>query len=109
MELSSLAITQRFSKRIIHIRSMIYNLQVANTIITYNVIDMIKKSENNSKYRVYAIVAPSISSQFTYAKLGQVITGLKKLGFFTVVEAALGADMVAMSEAKELSEKEKKL
>ncbi len=71
-----------------------------------NVIDIIKKSQNNERYKVYAIVAPSISSQFTYAKLGQVITGLKKLGFFTVVEAALGADMVAMSEAKELSEKE---
>lgn len=71
-----------------------------------NVIDILKKSQNNEKYKVYAIVAPSISSQFTYAKLGQVITGLKKLGFFTVVEAALGADMVAMSEAKELSEKE---
>lgn len=69
-------------------------------------IDIIKKSQNNEKYKVYAIVAPSISSQFTYAKLGQVITGLKELGFFTVVEAALGADMVAMSEAKELSEKE---
>ena len=70
-----------------------------------NVIDLIKKSESNKKYKVYAMVAPSISSQFTYAKLGQVITGLKELGFFTVVEAALGADMVAQAESKELSEK----
>ena len=70
-----------------------------------NVIDFIKKSENNNKYKVYAMVAPSISSQFTYAKLGQVITGLKDLGFFTVIEAALGADMVAVDEAKELVEK----
>ena len=70
-----------------------------------NVIDIIKKSEENKKYKVYAVVAPSISSQFTYAKLGQVISGLKELGFFTVVEAALGADMVAMSESKELAEK----
>ena len=69
-----------------------------------NVIDIIKKSEENKKYKVYAVVAPSISSQFTYAKLGQVISGLKELGFFTVVEAALGADMVAMSESKELAE-----
>ena len=71
-----------------------------------NVIDIIKKSENNKNYKVYAIVAPSISSQFTYAKLGQVITGLKNLGFHTVIEAALGADMVALAEAKELTEKE---
>ena len=70
-----------------------------------DVIDIIKSSQNNEAYKVYALVAPSISSQFTYAKLGQVITGLKELGFHTVVEAALGADMVAMEEAKELSEK----
>ena len=73
-----------------------------------NAIDILKKSEKNTKgdsYRVYAVVAPSISSQFSYAKLGQVVTGLKKLGFHDVIEAALGADMVAMAEAKELSEK----
>ena len=70
-----------------------------------NVIDIIKKSDNNEKYKVYAMVAPSISSQFTYAKLGQVISGLKELGFFTVVEAALGADMVAQAESRELAEK----
>ncbi len=70
-----------------------------------DVVDLIKKSDNNKKYKVYAMVAPSISSQFTYAKLGQVIKGLKELGFFTVVEAALGADMVAQSESRELSEK----
>ncbi len=70
-----------------------------------NVIDLIKKSEQNEKYKVYALVAPSISSQFTYAKLGQVIAGLKTLGFFTVIEAALGADMVAYAESKELVEK----
>lgn len=70
-----------------------------------NVIDLIKKSENEKSYKIYAIVAPSISSQFTYAKLGQVISGLKKLGFHTVVEAALGADMVALKESKELAEK----
>lgn len=70
-----------------------------------NVIDLLKKSENGTNYKVFAVVAPSISSQFTYAKLGQVITGLKVLGFHTVVEAALGADMVAHAESKELAEK----
>ena len=70
-----------------------------------NVIDILKKSKNNENYKVYAVVAPSISSQFTYAKLGQVITGIKRLGFFTVVEAALGADMVADAESEELVEK----
>ncbi len=71
-----------------------------------NVVDLLKKNhDDNGKYKVYAVVAPSISSQFTYAKLGQVITGLKELGFHTVVEAALGADMVAQAESKELAEK----
>lgn len=70
-----------------------------------DVIDIIKKSRKNKKYKVFAVVAPSISSQFTYAKLGQVISGLKELGFHTVIEAALGADMVAQAESKELTEK----
>lgn len=70
-----------------------------------DVINMIKESENNTKYKVFAVVAPAISSQFKYAKLGQVIRGLKELGFYTVIEAALGADMVACAESKELAEK----
>lgn len=70
-----------------------------------DVIDILKKSQGNQKYKVYAVVAPSISSQFTYAKLGQVIKGIEELGFYHVVEAALGADMVAYAEAAELAEK----
>lgn len=70
-----------------------------------NVIDLLKKSNQGKNYKLYALVAPSISSQFTYAKLGQVVTGLKVLGFHTVVEAALGADMVAQAESRELAEK----
>ena len=70
-----------------------------------DVIRLLKESRGNSAYRVYAVVAPSISSQFTYARLGQVISGIKSLGFFTVVEAALGADMVAWAEARELVDK----
>ncbi len=70
-----------------------------------HVIDLLKKSQGGENYKMYAVVAPSISSQFVYAKLGQVISGIKQLGFHTVVEAALGADMVAASESKELVEK----
>ena len=69
------------------------------------VIDILKNSHEGKDYKVYAIVAPSISSQFTYAKLGQVITGLRELGFHTVIEAAVGADMVAQAESRELAEK----
>ncbi len=66
-----------------------------------NVIDMLK----DKSQKVCAVVAPAISSQFTYAKLGQVVSGLKSLGFSMVMEAALGADMVAQAEARELAEK----
>ena len=68
-------------------------------------IDILKDSDFSKKYPVYAIVAPSISSQYKGVQLGQVVTALKNLGFQDVVEAALGADMVAYSEAKELEEK----
>ncbi|MBE6555118.1 MAG: 4Fe-4S dicluster domain-containing protein [Ruminococcaceae bacterium] len=71
-----------------------------------DVIDILKKSEGNAAYHVRAVVAPSIASQFHYAKLGQVFTGLKQLGFYSITEAALGADMVATAESKELAEKE---
>lgn len=70
-----------------------------------NVIDLLKAGEKGNNYKTYAVVAPSISSQFKYAKLGQVVTGLKTLGFHTVIEAALGADMVAEKESQELAEK----
>ncbi|MBQ7235612.1 MAG: 4Fe-4S dicluster domain-containing protein [Clostridia bacterium] len=70
-----------------------------------DVINIIKGSNGNQNYKVYAVVAPAIASQFVYAKLGQVLTGITELGFHDVVEAALGADIVALSEAKELAEK----
>ena len=70
-----------------------------------DVVEMIKSSENNTKFKLYAVIAPSIASQFRYAKLGQVISGIKQLGFHTVIEAALGADMVASTETDELIEK----
>lgn len=70
-----------------------------------NVANLIRESEYNKNYKLYAVVAPSIASQFSYAKLGQIISAIKKLGFYSVVEAALGADMVASSEADELMEK----
>ena len=72
-----------------------------------DVINILKGSEENKKYKVYAVIAPSISGQFSYAKLGQIITGIEKLGFYHVVEAALGADIVAYAESKELAECEK--
>ena len=68
-------------------------------------VDLIKQSQNNQAYQVFAIVAPSISSQFHHASVEQVVSGLKALGFYNVVETALGADMTAWREAQELAEK----
>ncbi len=69
-----------------------------------NVVKLLKESINQ-ECKLFAVVAPSISSQFSYAKLGQVISGIRELGFTSVVEAALGADMVAFAESRELAEK----
>ena len=68
-------------------------------------IDYMMKSQNNTKFKVYALIAPAIADSFKEYKLGQVVTGLKKMGFYDVIEVAKGADMVAYSEAKELDEK----
>ena len=56
-------------------------------------------------YKVAAIVAPAIASQFDDCSLGQVASGIRALGIDYVVEAAMGADMVADKEAQELAEK----
>ena len=69
-----------------------------------DVLNLLKESENNTKYKVYAVVAPAISSQFTNARIEQVITGIEKIGFYHAVEAALGADIVSYHEAHEFAE-----
>ncbi|WP_425448206.1 4Fe-4S dicluster domain-containing protein [Dethiothermospora halolimnae] len=68
-----------------------------------DVINLLKRSKVED-VKPYAIIAPAISSQFTYAKIEQVITAIKKLGFSDVIEVALGADMVALHETKEFAE-----
>ncbi|MCD8328071.1 MAG: 4Fe-4S dicluster domain-containing protein [Ruminococcus sp.] len=70
-----------------------------------DVIKILKESDGNKNYKVYAVTAPAINAQFTYAKTGQVVAAIKRLGFHSVVEAALGADMVALEESAELAEK----
>lgn len=73
---------------------------VSDKSFILDVINLLK-----SDYHVYALPAPSIAGQFTYAKPGQVMAGIKQLGFYKVVEVALGADIVAASEGAELAEK----
>lgn len=67
-------------------------------------IGILREAEKNGTH-VYAVIAPSIVSQFKYAKIEQVVTGIRKLGFHQVVEAALGADITLYHEAEEWKEK----
>jgi len=75
-----------------------------------NVINLLKKSKE-ANTNVYAVIAPAISSQFTYVKIGQLVKGIKLLGFHDVIEVALGADIVVFHETRELAKevKEKQL
>lgn len=71
-------------------------------------IRIIRESEENTAYKVYAVVAPSVVSQYeAYPQItiGMIFSGLLKLGFYRSVEAALGADLTALNEARELVEK----
>lgn len=77
------------------------------------IIDIINNLKINLKAReqgkpeklFYAIVAPSIASQVAPNTVEQNVEALYKIGFTNVVEAALGADLVAWGETQELVEK----
>lgn len=76
---------------------------IADKAFIVDVIEKLKEASRSKDLRLYAVIAPAISSQFTDVTIGQVIGGIKKMGFHDVVEAALGADLVALHEAQELS------
>ena len=78
---------------------------ISDKSMILDAIRCLQESAQNRMLRVYALVAPSIASQFTYAKQGQVIAGLKALGFDAIFEAAIGADLVSLKESAELAEK----
>lgn len=78
---------------------------ITDKSLVLDIIDILKKSEDNKKYRVYAVIAPSIVSQCRFGRVSQVVTAIKMLGFHQVVEAALGADITLYHEAKEWAEK----
>jgi [FeFe] hydrogenase (group B1/B3) len=69
-----------------------------------DVINEIKSAQQKRDSHVYAVVAPAISSQFANIKIGQVIQAIKEIGFHDVIEAALGADLIAYKETHEFAE-----
>lgn len=78
---------------------------ITDKSLILDVIDILKKSRNNSRYKVYAVLAPSFFSQCRVTRITQVVTAIRSLGFYRVVEAALGADITLYREAKEWEEK----
>lgn len=70
-----------------------------------NIIKDATDSDGSVNYKVVAIVAPAVAAQFEDCSLGQVASGIRALGIDYVVEAAMGADMVADKETDELVEK----
>lgn len=64
--------------------------------------DVMKSIDNGKK--VIAMLAPAIIGQFN-ADLEKIISGVKKLGFYDVVEVAIGAEMTANAEAHEWKER----
>jgi [FeFe] hydrogenase (group B1/B3) len=68
------------------------------------IIKELEASKRNGEKNVYAVIAPAISTQYN-ASIGQVVNAIKKIGFKDVVEAALGADIVAYNEALEFVER----
>ncbi|MCB2294943.1 4Fe-4S dicluster domain-containing protein [Clostridium algoriphilum] len=72
-----------------------------------SVVDVTNKlleAKENDNMHLYAVIAPAIASQFTYASIGQVVSGIKKMGFHDVIEVAIGADMVVENETQEFIE-----
>lgn len=71
------------------------------------ILDTIDLLNSGAKFgfAIHAVVAPAIAGQFAPAELGQVVTGLKELGFRSVSEVAYGADLTAATECEELEEK----
>jgi len=79
---------------------------IVDKSLVLDVIKLLKGSEGNSRYKVYAVVAPAVVSQCHWGKISQVATAIKMLGFHNVVEAALGADITLYHEANEWKEKQ---
>ena len=78
---------------------------ISDKSLVLDIIKILKESENNTRYRVYAVIAPAIVSQCRFGRATQVVTAIKKLGFHQVVEAAIGADITLYNEAREFKEK----
>ena len=68
-----------------------------------NDIDVVKNLFKNNK-KVYVSLAPSFISYFSYTSMDEIINALKKLGFYSVEETAIGATIVKKAYDEMLKE-----
>ena len=68
-------------------------------------ISLLKERSGLNPYKVHAMIAPSIAGQLANSTVEQIATALKMLGFASVSEVAVGADITAYKDAHELAEK----
>ena len=71
-----------------------------------NDIDVVKNLFKNNK-KVYVSLAPSFISYFSYTSMDEIINALKKLGFYSVEETAIGATIVKKAYDEMLNEKDR--
>lgn len=69
-----------------------------------SIVKALEGARNRDDIHMYAVIAPAIVTQYN-AKIGQIVAAIKQIGFKDVVEAALGADMVASQESLEFIER----
>ncbi len=72
-------------------------------IETSEMIDVLNLMKNKNK-KVIAMLAPAFVGQFKQGIL-KVVSALKQMGFYDVVEVAYGADITTKNEAKEFIER----
>ena len=93
-------------EKCIHCGACVYTCPFGAIVDVSYIKEILELIRNNDKNHLYAVVAPSIGGNFMDYKTGQVVAGIKELGFGNIFEAALGADMVALEESHELAERQ---
>ena len=71
-----------------------------------NDVEVVKRLFKNSK-KVYASLAPSFISYYSYTSLDEIDNALKKLGFYQMEETAIGATIVKKAYDEMLEEKDR--
>ena len=71
-----------------------------------NDVEVVKRLFKNSK-KVYASLAPSFISYYSYTSLDEIDNALKRLGFYQMEETAIGATIVKKAYDEMLEEKDR--